>query len=58
MTLKQLQRQLTEENNAAVLLTHNNMFLNEDILPEENKILELTGFSGSAGTLQIGRAHV
>lgn len=53
MTLKQLQRQLTEENNAAVLLTHNNMFLNEDILPEENKILELTGFSGSAGTLLV-----
>lgn len=53
MTLKQLQHQLAEEDNAAVLLTHNNMFLNEDILPEENKILELTGFSGSAGTLLV-----
>lgn len=34
-------------------LPRNNMFLGEDIHPAENKILKLTGFSGSAGTLLI-----
>ncbi len=37
----------------AILLERNNMFLGEDILDSENKILELSGFTGSAGMMLI-----
>ena len=39
----------------AFLITRDNMFLGEDILPQENKILELSGFTGSAGMMLVGQ---
>lgn len=41
----------------ALIIFRTNHFLGQDILDSENKILELTGFSGSAGTLIITRSH-
>jgi len=37
----------------ALLIKRNNMFLSEDVLDAENKILELTGFTGSAGMMLV-----
>lgn len=53
MTLAEFQTWLKKHKIDAYYLTRNNMFLDEDILPEENKIMALTGFSGSAGNLII-----
>lgn len=53
MTLDELKKYLKKQKITAYYLTRNNMFLEEDILPEENKIMELTGFSGSAGNLIV-----
>lgn len=50
--ISDIQKKLKE--NQAVIVCRNNMFLGEDILSAENKILELTGFTGSAGLLFIG----
>ena len=41
------------EENQAFVIQRNNMFLSEDVLETENKILELTGFTGSAGMLAV-----
>jgi len=35
------------------IITHNNAFIGQDVLPQENKLLELCNFSGSAGNLII-----
>lgn len=53
MTLTELQTLLKKHNYDVYVVTRNNMFLGQDILPEENKIMELTGFSGSAGQLIV-----
>lgn len=53
MTLTDLQQKLKELNIDAYLINHSNMFLHQDILDDENKILELTGFSGSNGLLIV-----
>lgn len=53
MTLTELQSLLKKHNYDAYIVTRNNMYLGQDILPEENKIMELTGFSGSAGQLIV-----
>lgn len=53
MTLAELQNWLKKHKIDAYYVTRNNMFVSEDILPEENKILELTGFSGSAANLLV-----
>lgn len=53
MTLAELQQQLVKQKIDAYLVTRNNMFIGQDILPEENKLLELTGFSGSAGEMIV-----
>jgi Xaa-Pro aminopeptidase len=53
--LKSLQQQLIENKLDAYIVTRNNMFLGQDVLPEENKILALTGFRGSAGNLIVFR---
>jgi len=37
----------------ALLVCRNNMYLGEDVLDTENKIFELSGFSGSAGLMLI-----
>lgn len=53
MSLKELQKYLKDKNIPAFFQPMSNMFLGQDILPEENKIKELTGFSGSAGMLLV-----
>lgn len=53
MTLNDLQQKIKKAKLDAYIVTRNNMFLGQDILDEENKIQELTGFSGSAGTLLV-----
>ena len=50
MNIKDIQKQLKKDKINARLFTLGNMFINEDILPSENQILELTGFTGSAAT--------
>ncbi len=53
MNLDEIKQYLTEKNYDAVLITRNNHFLGQDVLETENRILALTGFSGSAGTLVV-----
>ncbi len=53
MKLEELQQELSRQGIQALLVTMNNMFIGQDITAEENKILHLTGFSGSAGTLLV-----
>ncbi len=53
MTLEDLQYTLRQKDIPAFFQPMNNMFLGQDILVEENKIYELTGFSGSAGMLLV-----
>ncbi len=53
MTINEIQDYLKQHELNAYIVTRNNMFIGQDILPEENKIKELTGFSGSAGNLII-----
>lgn len=55
MTLAELQKALIKFNLDAYIVTRNNMFLGQDILPEENKVRELCGFSGSAGNMIVFR---
>ncbi len=53
MNLDEIKQYLTEKNYDAMLITRNNHFLGQDVLETENRILALTGFSGSAGTLIV-----
>ena len=53
MTLEDISQILKNKKWDAYIIPHNNIFIGQDILPEENKIMELCGFSGSAGTLLI-----
>ncbi len=53
MDIKTIQKELSKNKWDAYIITRNNMFLGQDILPSENKILELCGFTGSSGTLII-----
>ena len=53
MTLSELQQQLISQKLDAYIITRNNQFLGQDILPSENRIHQLSGFSGSAGTLLV-----
>lgn len=55
MTLHDLQTALIKNNFDAYIVTRGNMFLGQDTWTEENKIKELCGFSGSAGTLLVFR---
>lgn len=55
MTLAELQKSLIKFNLDAYIVTRNNMFLGQDILPEENKVREFCGFSGSAGNMIVFR---
>lgn len=54
-TIPELQQQLISHKYDAYIITRNNNFIGQDILDEENKIKELTGFTGSAGNLIIFR---
>lgn len=51
MTLQDLQILLKKKKLNGYIITRNNMFLGQDLLDEENQIQNLTGFTGSAGTL-------
>jgi len=53
MDLKQLQQSLKEQKIDACIITRNNQFIGQDILPEENRIAQLCGFDGSAGKMII-----
>jgi len=53
MKIEELQQKLAEIKVDAYLINHGNMFIKQDILDEENKLLELTGFSGSNGILLV-----
>lgn len=53
MTLSELQKKISEHGLDALIVTRNNMFLGQDILPEENNVMSLTGFTGSAGNLIV-----
>lgn len=53
MTLAQIQQNLREKNCDVFLVAHGNHFIGQDVLPQENRILELTGFDGSDGLLLI-----
>ena len=58
MTLQDLQNELISRRLDAYIVTRGNMFLTQEAtLPEENKIFELCGFSGSAGTLMVFQDH-
>lgn len=53
MTLQQIQQNLKNNRFDAAVITLNNHFPEQDVRDEENKIKELTGFSGSAGMLIV-----
>lgn len=53
MNIKEIQKQLKTAKQTGRIFTLGNMFINEDILPEENRILSLTGFSGSYAILFV-----
>lgn len=53
MSLETLQKKLKKQKLDAFVVPHNNLFLGQDILDEENLILQLSGFSGSAGMLTV-----
>ncbi len=53
MELKNIQKQLAKHKLDGFWLTRGNLFIGQDVLPEENLIHQLTGFTGSAGNLLI-----
>ncbi|MDD4557192.1 MAG: aminopeptidase family protein P [Alphaproteobacteria bacterium] len=53
MTLKELQLNLLKHKLDAYYIPRNTCFLEQDLLDEENLLLQLTGFSGSAGKMII-----
>lgn len=54
MTLSDLQKELKNRRWDAYIITRGNMFLSQEAtLPQENKLKEICGFSGSAGTLLV-----
>lgn len=53
MNIKSIQKKLKDAKLNGHLVTLGNMFIDEDILPEENRIMALTGFSGSYALLFI-----
>ena len=53
MTLSDLQKRLKKSKLDGFLIGRNNLFLGQGIRDDENIIMQLTQFSGSAGTLLI-----
>ena len=53
MDIKSVQTELKKQKITARLFTLGNMFINEDILDSENRILELTNFTGSYGIFLV-----
>lgn len=55
MDIKTIQKELKQNHLDGQIFTLSNLFIDEDILPEENRILELTSFSGSYALLFISQ---
>ena len=53
MNIKTIQQELKKQKLAGRIYTLGNLFINEDILQEENQIEQLTGFTGSYAILFI-----
>lgn len=53
MDIKSIQKELKASKLTGEIVTLGNLFIGEDILPDENRILELTKFSGSYAILFI-----
>ncbi len=53
MDLSEIKKKLAKQKLDALIITRNNMFLGQDILPDENRLRQLTGFTGSAGRLLV-----
>lgn len=53
MKIADIQKKLLDSGIWGEIINHNNHFIGQDVLSSENKILSLTGFSGSAGTLFV-----
>lgn len=53
MTLAELQKKLKHKKFDAFLVSRNNLFIDQDIRDDENQLMQLTQFSGSAGTLLV-----
>lgn len=53
MKLNELQSNLSAQKIDALIVSRNNQFLGQDILIEENRLYQLTGFDGSAGNLIV-----
>lgn len=53
MILKDLQKKIKANGLDAFLVTHDNMYINQDMQDFENPIEMLTGFKGSAGMLLV-----
>lgn len=51
--LQEIRAQMRKNQLDAYVVAHGNNFIGQDILPAENKIAEICGFSGSAGMLCI-----
>ena len=53
MDIKSIQKELKTAKLTGEIFTLGNLFIGEDILPDENIILSLTGFSGSYAILFV-----
>ena len=53
MDIKSIQKELKAQKLSGRIFTLGNLFIGEDILPEENRICELTGFTGSYALLFV-----
>ena len=53
MNIKSIQKDLKAQKLNGRIFTLGNLFIDQDILPEENRITELTGFTGSYAILFI-----
>ena len=57
-TIEDIRKKLQDNKLDALVITHANRFLGQDILPEENKLFKLLGFSGSAGIAAVTKDKV
>lgn len=53
MNLSEIQKKIQSQGTEAYLVSYENRFIGQDILPHEHKIRHLCGFSGSAGALLV-----
>jgi len=57
-TIEDIRKKLQEDKLDAWVIAHANRFLGQDVLPDENKLFKLLGFSGSAGIAAITKDSV